>query len=197
MVSLWLNFPLNFRIFSLILGFSDIYYWKGIWDGINCLLTDQYWYIFHLRRSHAGQSYLAVCLCVSFSSWRHLEAREAWQHRLLRSLSLIMRPDVTSEAVWRPPWPQRTSCRRAKDFSPRQKSARGLSPTTIWLFCKKIELWGYWGCFEAAMASEATKTAVRGNMHIDTGVIWGQIWIMRLLRLFWGCHDLRGHQNGC
>ena len=27
------------------------------------------------------------------------------------------------------------------------------------------------GCFEAAMASEATKMAVRGNMHIDTRVI--------------------------
>ena len=35
----------------------------------------------------------------------------------------------------------------------------------------KFELWGHWGCFEAAMASEATKKDVRGNMHIYTRVI--------------------------
>ena len=28
-----------------------------------------------------------------------------------------------------------------------------------------------WGCLEAAVASEATKIPVRGNMHIDTRVI--------------------------
>ena len=28
-----------------------------------------------------------------------------------------------------------------------------------------------WGCLEAAMASEATKMAVRGSMHIDARVI--------------------------
>ena len=27
------------------------------------------------------------------------------------------------------------------------------------------------GCLEAAMASEATKMAIRGNMHMDTRVI--------------------------
>ena len=24
-------------MFSLFLGFFDIYYWKGVWDGFNCL----------------------------------------------------------------------------------------------------------------------------------------------------------------
>ena len=32
----------------------------------------------------------------------------------------------------------------------------------------KFDLWGHWGCFEAAMASEVTKMAIIGNMHIDS-----------------------------
>ena len=35
---------------------------------------------------------------VSFSSRKHLEARKTWQHRLLRSVSSNMRPDVASKA---------------------------------------------------------------------------------------------------
>ena len=35
---------MNSRMFSLIMGFSDIYYWKGLWDGVDCLLADRYWY---------------------------------------------------------------------------------------------------------------------------------------------------------
>ena len=35
----------------------------------------------------------------------------------------------------------------------------------------KFDPWGRWGHLEAAMASEATKMAIRGNMHMDTRVI--------------------------
>ena len=27
----------NFSLFSVFWGFTDIYFWKGIWDGFNCL----------------------------------------------------------------------------------------------------------------------------------------------------------------
>ena len=47
-----------------------------------------------------------------FSSLMHYEAREAWYHSYLRSRSLILRPDVTSEAVLRPDhnWPLLSVC---------------------------------------------------------------------------------------
>ena len=35
----------------------------------------------------------------------------------------------------------------------------------------KIHISGYWGCLEVAMASEATKEVVKGNMHIVPRVI--------------------------
>ena len=34
MPSIW--FMILSRIFAIIWGFSDIYLWKGIWDGIDC-----------------------------------------------------------------------------------------------------------------------------------------------------------------
>ena len=36
------RFILVSRIFSLLLGFFDIYYWKAIWDGTNCLFGLNY-----------------------------------------------------------------------------------------------------------------------------------------------------------
>ena len=38
-----------------------------------------------------------------FIQLQYLEAREPWEHGLLRSLSSLMRSDVTSKAVWRQP----------------------------------------------------------------------------------------------
>lgn len=32
------------RVFSVVLGLFDIYYWKGLWDGINCVIELK-WYI--------------------------------------------------------------------------------------------------------------------------------------------------------
>jgi hypothetical protein len=28
------------RIFSVIWGFSDVYMWKGIWDGVDCFFAE-------------------------------------------------------------------------------------------------------------------------------------------------------------
>ena len=59
----------------------------------------------------------------------------------------------------------------------------------------KFDPWGCWGRLEAVMASEATKIAVRCNMHMDTRVIMVAdvksevIWP---LRLFEGHHGLGG-----
>ena len=36
---------------------------------------------FYLRRSHAGQRIINLLLQAKSSHWRHLEAREAWEHR--------------------------------------------------------------------------------------------------------------------
>ena len=33
-------FMITSRIFSVIWGFSDVYMWKGIWDGIDCFFSD-------------------------------------------------------------------------------------------------------------------------------------------------------------
>ena len=54
------------------------------------------------------------------------------------------------------------------------------------------------GCLEAAMASEATKMAVRGYMHMDTRVIEVADFNSEVkfdLMLFEGRHGLRGHLN--
>ena len=50
------------------------------------------------------------------------------------------------------------------------------------------------GCLEAAMASEAIKMAVRGNMHMDARVVEVTEFNSEVR-----CdrHGLRGNQNGC
>ena len=42
------------------------------------------------------------------------------------------------------------------------------------------------GCLEAAMASEATKMAIRGNMHMDTRVIEVADFKSEVRFEFWG-----------
>ena len=58
----------------------------------------------------ASRSMDDICpffLSGTFSSEKHLGARKALEHGLLRPLSSNLRCKVTSEVVWRPPWPQR------------------------------------------------------------------------------------------
>ena len=33
-------FMITSRIFSVIWGFSDVYMWKGIWDGVDCFFAE-------------------------------------------------------------------------------------------------------------------------------------------------------------
>ena len=33
-------FMVTSRIFSVIWGFSDVYMWKGIWDGVDCFFAE-------------------------------------------------------------------------------------------------------------------------------------------------------------
>ena len=54
---------------------------------------------------------------------------------------------------------------------------------------------GLRGHMEAATASEATKMAVPGNMHMDARVINVACIKSEALRLFGGHHVLRGHQK--
>ena len=81
---------------------------KGALHWFGPLLSEQKLLSFLLRSKTRSQWVMFGLLPpVSFSSGRPLEAIETWEHRQLRSLSSIPRSHVTSEAVWRPPWPQR------------------------------------------------------------------------------------------
>ena len=73
---------------------------------------------------------------------------------------------VTSEVVWRPPWPRRlleAICTWIPGYSR--------------LLISNLRSYELWGCLEAAMASEA----VRVNVHMDTRVIWSQMTSMVIL----------------
>ena len=63
---------------------------------------------------------------------------------------------MTSEVVWRPPWPQRLL-----------EEICTCIPGYSRLLISNLKSYDLRGCLEAAMASEA----VGGNMHMDTRVI--------------------------
>ena len=68
---------------------------------------------------------------------------------------------------------------------------------TEWNFEVRSDLQG---CLEAAMASEATKMAVKSNMHMETRVIKIADFkseVIRPMRPFRSHHGLKGYQNGC
>ena len=72
---------------------------------------------------------------------------------------------MASEVIWRPPQPQSPPIRSNMHMDTR------VNEFADFKYDVKFDLWGYWGCLEAAMASEAGQKAVRGNMHINTTVI--------------------------
>ena len=89
-----------------------------IWFAIKlCFETEQHftamasthlYCCFYLRRSQqVNGSYLASFFHPDLVKYSHLEAGEALEHGLLRPLSSNLRSEVTSEAIWRPLWPQR------------------------------------------------------------------------------------------